>query len=57
MINWLIKIVQYEWVKVTIKVSRLVKFIINIAARHYGLPDFNVTDRGSLFTLKFWLLH
>ena len=55
-VNRLTKIVHYEPVKVIIDVPGLAEVIIDVVVRHHGLPDSIVTDRGSLFTLKFWLL-
>ena len=48
------KMVYYEPVKVTIDVARLAEVIIHVVVRHHGLLDWIVTDRGSLFTSKFW---
>ena len=45
-----------EPVKVTIDAPRLVGVIIDVVVRHYGCPDSNVSDRGSVFTSKFWSL-
>ena len=55
-INQLIKMVHYKLVKVTIDAPGLAKFIINMVIRHHGLPGLIVTNRGLLFTLKFWSL-
>ena len=44
----------YELVKVTIDTPRLAKVIIDVVVWHHGLPNLIVTDRGSLFTSKFW---
>ena len=46
--------VYYKPVKVTIDAPGLAKVIIDVVVRHHGLPDSIVTDRGSLFTSKFW---
>ena len=48
--------VHYEPVKVTIYAPDLAKVIINVVVRHHGFPDSIVTNRGSLFTFKFWSL-
>ena len=48
--------VYYKPIKVTINTPGLAKIIINVVVRHHGLPDSIVTDWGSLFTSKFWLL-
>ena len=55
-VNWLIKMVYYKPVKVTINAPGLAKVIINVVVRQHGLPDSIVTNRGSLFTSKFWSL-
>ena len=54
-INQLTKIVYYKPVKITINVQSLAKIIIDVVIRYHGLLDLIVTDRGLLFTLKFWL--
>ena len=48
--------VHYELVKVTIDAPGLAEVIINVVVRHHSLSDLIVTNWGSLFTLKFWLL-
>ena len=53
-VDWLTKMVFYKPVKVTIDAPSLTKVIINVVVRHHSLPDSIVTDRGLLFTLKFW---
>ena len=53
-VNRLTKIVHYKPVKIIIDILGLVKVIINVVIQHHGLPDSIVTDRGSLFTSKFW---
>ncbi len=53
-INWLMKIVHYEPVKVTIDVPALAEVIIEAVVRHHGLPNSIVSDCGSVFTSKFW---
>ena len=55
-IDWLMKMVHYEPVKVTINALGLAEVILDVVVWHYGLPDSIVSDRGSLFTSKFWLL-
>ena len=55
-IDWLTKIIHYKPVKITINAPKLVKIIINVVVRHHDLPDLIVTDRGSIFTSKFWSL-
>ena len=46
--------VHYEPVKITINVPGFAEVIIDVVVRHHGIPNSIVTDRGSLFTLKFW---
>ena len=53
-VDRLTKMVHYEPVKVTIDAPGLAEVIIDVVVRHHGLPDSIVTDRGLLFTLKFW---
>ena len=53
-VDRLTKMVHYEPVKVTINAPGLAEVIIDVVVRHHGLPDSIVTDRGSLFTSKFW---
>ena len=55
-INRLTKMVHYEPVKVTINALGLAEVIIDMVVWHHGLPDSIVTNRGSFFTSKFWLL-
>ena len=53
-VDRLTKIVHYEPVKVTINASGLVKVILDVVVWHHGFPNSIVSDRGLLFTLKFW---
>ena len=53
-VDWLTKMVHYKPVKVTIDASGLAEVILDVIVRHHDLPDSIVTDRGLLFTLKFW---
>ena len=53
-VNRLTKIVHYKPFKVTIDTPGLAKVIIDVVVWHHGLPDSIVTNRGSLFTSKFW---
>ena len=55
-VNWLTKMVHYKAAKITLDAPGLAKVIINVVVRHHSLLDPIVTDKGSLFTLKFWLL-
>ena len=55
-VDWLTKTVYYKPVKVTINAPGLAEVILDVIIRYHGLPDSIVTDRGSLFTSKFWSL-
>ena len=46
--------VYYKLVKVTINAPRLAEVIIDMVVCHHGLLDSIVTDKGFLFTSKFW---
>ena len=46
--------VYYEPVQMTITAPALAEVIFNVVVRHHGLPDSIVSDRGSVFTSKFW---
>ena len=48
------KILYYQLETIMIEAPRLVKVIIDIMAWHHGLLDSIITNRGSLFMLKFW---
>ena len=53
-VDRLTKMVHYELVKVTIDAPGLAEVIFDVVVQHHGLPDSIVSDRGSLFTSKFW---
>ena len=55
-VDQLMKMVHYELVKITINVPRLAEIIINVVVGHHGLFDSLLTNKNSLFTLKFWSL-
>ncbi len=55
-VDWLIKMVYYEPVKVTIDAFGLAEVILDMVVRHHGLLDSIVSDWGLVFTSKFWLL-
>ncbi len=55
-VDWLIKMIHYELVKVTIDASGLAEVIINVVLRHHRVPKSILTDRGLLFISKFWFL-
>ena len=46
--------VYYEPVRVTIDALGLAKVIFDMVVWHHGLSNLIVTDKGSLFTSKFW---
>ena len=46
--------VYYKPVKITINTPGPAKIIIDVVVCHHGFPDSIITDRGSLFTSKFW---
>ena len=53
-VDWLTKMVHYKPVKVSIDAADLAEVIIDVVVQHHGLSDSIVTDRGLLFTSKFW---
>ena len=53
-VDKLTKMAHYKQVKITIDAPGLAEVIINVVVRYHGLPDSIITDRGSLFTSKFW---
>lgn len=46
--------VHYEPVKVTIDAPGLAGVILDVVVWHHGLLNSIVSDRGSIFTSKFW---
>ena len=46
--------VHYKLVKVTIDAPGLADVIIDLVVQHYGLSDSIISDRGAIFTSKFW---
>ena len=48
--------VYYEPVKVIINTLGLAKIILDVVIRYHGLFNSIVSDQGSVFTSKFWLL-
>ena len=46
--------VDYEPVQITIDAPGLAEMILDVLLRHHGPPDLVVSDRGSVFTCKFW---
>ncbi len=53
-VDQLTKMVYYKPVKVTIDVPGLAEVIIDVVVHHHGVPESIVTERGLLFTSKFW---
>ena len=53
-VDYLKKMVYYELVKITIDVSELAEIISDMVVWHYSFHDLIVSDKGSLFTSKFW---
>lgn len=54
--NQLTKIVHYKPVKTRLNVAGLAKIVIDVVIKYYGLSGSIISDQGSLFILKFWLL-
>ncbi len=48
--------VYYKLAKVTIDASGFTSVIPDVVVQYHGLPDAIVSDRGLVFTLKFWSL-
>lgn len=55
-INYLIKIVYYNLVKININATNLSKIITNIIIKYHDLPKSIISNLGLLFTLRFWSL-
>ncbi len=53
-VDRLTKMVHYEPLNITIDAPGLAEVIIDVVVRHHRVPKSIVTDRGSLFTFKFW---
>ncbi len=53
-VDRLTKMIHYEPVKVTINAPGLAKVIIDMVVQYHGVSESIITDRGSLFTSKFW---
>ena len=47
--------VHYKPIKVTIDAPGLAEVILDVVVWHHSLPNLIVSNRGSLFTSKFWL--
>ena len=46
----------YKLVKITINTPGLAEVIIKVLVQHLNFPNSIMTNKGSIFTLKFWLL-
>ena len=46
--------VYYMPVQVIINTLGLIEVILDVVIRHHGIPDSIITNRGLLFTSKFW---
>ena len=55
-IDWPTKMVYYKPVKINFDALRLARVIMDVVVWQHGLPDLIVTNRGYLFTSKFWSL-
>ena len=55
-VDWLTKMVHYEPVNITIDAPGLAEVILDVVVWYHGLSDSIVSDRGLLFTSKFWSL-
>ena len=55
-VDWLIKMVYYKPIEITIDAPGLIEVIIDVVLRHHSLLDLIITDWGFSFTSKFWLL-
>ena len=55
-VDWLIKMVYYELVKMSINALELAEVILDMVIQYHGLPDSIVTNQSSFFTSKFWSL-
>ncbi len=53
-VDWLMKLIYYKLVKITIDASSLAKGIIEAVVWHHGLSDSIVSNCGLVFTSKFW---
>ena len=52
-VDYLIKMVYYKLVKVTINAPRLEEVIIDVVIQYHGLFDSIINNRGAIFTSKF----
>ena len=54
-IDWLVKMIHYTPVKITINASMLAEVIINVIVCYYNLLELIIIYKGFFFTSKFWL--
>ena len=54
MVDWLTKMVYYKSVKIIIDAPGLAEVILDMVVWHHNLPNSIASDKGSLFTSKFW---
>ena len=52
-VDWLMKMVYYKLVKVTIDALDLAEVMIDVIVRYQGLLNSIITNQGSFFTSKF----
>lgn len=55
-IDWLIKLVHYELIKVTINTLELAKVILDMGIQYHDMADLIITNKNSLYITKFWSL-
>ena len=55
-VNKLIKMVYYKPVKIMINTPSLAKVMIEVVIWYYNFLGIIITNWGSIFTSKFWLL-
>ena len=53
-VDWLTKMVHYKPVRVTIDAPGLAKVILDVVVWYHGVSDLIMTNKGSLFSSKFW---
>lgn len=55
-IDYLIKIISYKLINPIIDIVNFTKVVINILLKHRDFLEFIMSDKSSLFTLKFRFL-
>ncbi len=53
-VDRLTTMVHYESVEISIDAPGIAKVILDVVMQYHDLPDSIVSDRGSVFTSKFW---